>query len=370
MGRRRPAAGQFGKVPALIIDRYITREIMDPFFRVITVLLVIFTGYVGAVFLAKAGEGALPASVVFYLIGLRIVIGLEVLIPTAFYLGVVIGLGRLYSDSEMTVLFAAGVSERRVMTPVLKLGVVIAVLVACLSLFAHPWAYRTSYNLEAEALASFDLKTLEPRQFHNLRVAEQVIYAEGVDPQSGELTNTFFQSEENGRVRVIQAAQARMEQNEAGTSPRLIFSAGRAFVLEPTGTGDTSIRFGRLEMPMAGYQSEAVGYKRKAASSAYLMMSYRDEDLAEFQWRVITPLSTLLLGLLAVPFARAGPRQGRYGRLAMAILFYAVYFNLIALAKTWVEEHWVDPYLPGVWWVLLVPLPLLIYYRLHPHRYR
>lgn len=354
----------------MIIDRYITREILDPFFRVITVLLVIFTGYVGALFLAKAGQGALPASVVFYLIGLKIVIGLEVLVPTAFYLGVVIGLGRLYSDSEMTVLFAAGVSEGRVMVPVFKLALLVAAVVAALSLYAHPWAYRTSYDLEAKALASFDLTSLEAGQFYNLRLNDQVIYAEGVDQQTGDLSKAFFQSGENGRVRIIQAAQARMEQGEPGSTPRLIFSTGRGFLFEPTGTGDTSIRFGSLEMPMAGYQSEEVGYKRKAASSAYLMSSERDEDLAEFQWRVITPLSTVLLGLLAVPFARAGPRQGRYGRLALAILFYAVYFNLIALAKTWVEEHWVDAYLPGVWWVLVIPLPLLLYYRLRSHRYK
>jgi len=146
----------------MIIDRYVTREILAPFFRVITVLLVIFTGYVGALFLGQAGEGALPASVVFPLIGLKMVIGMEVLLPTAFYLGVVIGLGRLYSDSEMTVLLASGVSETRVMRPVLKLGLWVAVVVAGLSLYANPWAYRTGYELEAKALASFDLMQSSP----------------------------------------------------------------------------------------------------------------------------------------------------------------------------------------------------------------
>jgi len=100
------------------------------------------------------------------------------------------------------------------------------------------------------------------------------------------------------------------------------------------------------------------------------MKSDRDEDLAEFEWRLVTPIATILLGLLAVPFARAGPRQGRYVRLAMAILFYAVFFNLIALAKTWVEEHWVNAYIPGLWWVLIVPILFLLYYQFKPHRYK
>lgn len=354
----------------MIIDRYISREVLDPFFRVITVLLVIFTGYVGAVFLAKAGDGSIPASIVFYLIGLKLVIGLEVLIPTAFYLGVVIGLGRLYSDSEMTVLFVAGVSEGRIMLPVLKLGLLVAVIVAGLSLYAHPWAYRTSYDLEAKALASFDFESLQPGRFFNLREADQVIYADDIDHASGELQGAFFQSGENGHTRIIRADHAVFEQGELGKPPRFVFSQGRALLLDPIGTADTSVSFESLEMPIAGYETEVVGYKRKAAASAYLMRSHRDEDLAEFQWRVITPISTVLLGLLAVPFARAGPRQGRYGRLALAILFYAVFFNLIALAKTWVEEHWVDALFPGVWWVLLLPAVLLIFYHYRPHRYK
>ena len=354
----------------MIIDRYITREVIDPFFRVITVLLVIFTGYVGALFLAKAGDGSIPASIVFYLIGLKMVIGLEILIPTAFYLGVVIGLGRLYSDSEMTVLFAAGVSEGRMMVPVLKLGLVVAVVVAMLSLFAHPWAYRTSYELEAKALASFDFESLEPGRFHHLRAADQIIYAEGIDHATGEMQGAFFQSGEEGGTRVIRAERAVFEQGEPGRPPRFVFSNGRGFLFDPIGTGDTRISFERMEMLLAGYQTEAIGYKRKAASNSYLMHSERDEDLAEYQWRVITPISTILLGLLAVPFARASPRQGRYGRLALAILFYAVFFNLIALAKTWVEEHWVDAWFPGVWWVLLLPLVFLIYYHYRPHRYK
>jgi len=354
----------------VIIDRYVTQEILDPFFRVITVLLVIFTGYVGAIFLAQAGEGALPASVVFHLIGLKMVIGMEILLPTAFYLGVVIGLGRMYSDSEMTVLLASGVSEARIMLPVLKLGLVVAVVVAGLSLYAHPWAYKTGYELEAEALASFDFDSVKPGRFYNLRLADQVIYAEGVDHATGELRGAFFQSGEQGRTRVIQAGQARFERGDPGVPPRIVFSEGHGYMLDRTGSSDTSITFKSMVMPMSGYQTEELGYKRKAASSEYLMNSERDEDLAEFGWRLITPFSTVLLGLLAVPFARTGPRQGRYGRLAMAILFYAVFFNLVAMAKTWVEEHWVDPYLPGLWWVLLLPTLLLLFYLYKPHRYR
>ena len=354
----------------MIIDRYVSREVMGPFFRVITVLLVVFTGYVGALYLNEASKGTIPASIVFHLIGLKMVIGLEVLLPTAFYLGVVIGIGRMYSDSEMTVIQAAGISEARVMRPVLWLGLLVGSVVALLSLFAHPWAYKTTYELEAEALSSFDIGALEPGHFLNLRQEGQVLYAREVDHQSGEMEGSFFQSGGEERLRVIQSEDARFVQGGLHEPPRMEFGPGQLFSFDRYGTADTRITFSEMVMPLAGYAVEDVVYKRKAASSAYLMRSERDEDLAEFQWRLTTPIATLLLGLLGVSFARAGPRQGRYARLAMAILFYALFFNLGALAKTWVEEHWVDAYVPGMWWILAVPLLLLIYFLLKPHRYR
>src|SRR6202000_2196053 len=53
-------------------------------------------------------------------------------------------------------------------------------------------------------------------------------------------------------------------------------------------------------------------YSPVAASSMHLAFSRTAPDIAEFEWRLSTPLSTLLLGMLAVPLSRVQPRQGRY----------------------------------------------------------
>jgi lipopolysaccharide export system permease protein len=90
-------------------------------------------------------------------------------------------------------------------------------------------------------------------------------------------------------------------------------------------------------------------------------------DLAELQWRLTTPLATVLLALLGIPLGRAVPRQGRYTRFATAVLAYAAYYNLKAMAKTWVERGIVGP-VPGLWWVdvLLGVVVLLLLWRPWP----
>jgi lipopolysaccharide export system permease protein len=54
-----------------------------------------------------------------------------------------------------------------------------------------------------------------------------------------------------------------------------------------------------------------------------------------------------LLVLAAVPLSRSLPRRGRYGKIMIALLVYALYENLLVMAKTWVEQEVVST----IWWV-------------------
>ena len=92
--------------------------------------------------------------------------------------------------------------------------------------------------------------------------------------------------------------------------------------------------------------------------SSTLASSQRPSDIAELQWRLSTPLATILLALLAVPLARTSHRQARYTGAAVAVVVYAVMFSLSAMARTWVEQGTVAP-IPGIWWVYGIGAVLL-----------
>src|SRR3546814_1123615 len=68
----------------------------------------------------------------------RSVIALEVLLPIALYVAVVLGMGRLYSDSEMDSLRAAGLGEIQLLIPILRLALLLALLVGVLLTVVRP----------------------------------------------------------------------------------------------------------------------------------------------------------------------------------------------------------------------------------------
>ena len=111
----------------------------------------------------------------------------------------------------------------------------------------------------------------------------------------------------------------------------------------------------RIELPASG---EVVD-KRESTPTAVLMNSTNRKDIAELQWRIMMPVSVIVLLILAVPLSQSSPRQGRYGKLVVAVLLFVIYYNLMGVAEVWVENGVVPPII-GMWWVAALPVLLTV----------
>jgi lipopolysaccharide export system permease protein len=344
----------------VVLSRHIAAEIIKPMILGITLLVVVFTGYSLAIKLSEAAQGEIPLSIVARLIGLNSLIAMEVLLPTALYLSIIAALSRLYRDSEMTAMNCAGFSEGRVIRTVLTLTVVIAVLVGAISLFARPWAYRQTYQMEADARTEFDIRKIEPGHFIEMQDARYVLFARDVDRENGILNEIFVQTDsgrqDNSKVQVIYARQAFMPPAAPGASRSFEFRDGYSYILDTHGTRDTTLKFKQLIIPLPGIEKDN-SYRRKAESTRNLSRSEATKDIAEYQWRLSTPLATLALALLAVPLSRSAPRQSRHSSFIVAIGVYTGLFILTSVARNWVADGEI-PANPGIWWVYALPLLL------------
>jgi lipopolysaccharide export system permease protein len=343
----------------MIIDRYIMREIVKPTVAIYVALIFVFGCYMATRFLADAFVGQLSGSTVIILILLKITIALEVLLPTTLYLSVVVALGRLYKDSEMTALFACGISMGRVVRPVFYTALLIAVIVASLSLLIRPWAYNQYYRLKAKAEANFDLTRMNDATFYVTKNGQRVIYAEKVDQQQDEAERVFIRTERENNLQVIYARQANQSLDPASGKQILLFTDGYLYEFSRTGEKGRIIQFQHSAMPLEPKDNFRLKYRVKATSTGSLARSDNSEEIAEFQWRLSTPVATILLALLGVPLSRSSPRRGKYAKVTTAVVIFAVYYNLSALTKKWVERGILEA-IPGIWWLQLLLAGLLL----------
>lgn len=324
---------------------YLVKEAAKPFFLIALFLVGLFIAHSLTRFLTEANEGLLTASAVVSLTGLKALIALEVLLPIALYVGLIVALGRLHSDWEVIALRAGGVSESRILAPVLIMAALVAVLVALLSLWVRPWAYDLLYRLEAEAKASAELDELPPGQFHIHGDAERTVFLNARNGATGEVEGVFVRTRRDDALQVTSAGRGSLA-SLAGQDDQLL-TLLQAFVYRQAATGDDLIgRFNALEIRVPAIVAEPLGHKPKSASTKTLLASARNEDRAEAQWRVSTAFSTLLLALAAAPLSRTRPRRGRYARVLLAAVLYALYFNFIGIARSEVEQgDWAH-----LWW--------------------
>jgi lipopolysaccharide export system permease protein len=345
----------------VILSRHITAEIIKPMVLGIVLLVIVFTGYSFAVKLSQATGGALPLPLVVKLIGLNSLIAMEVLLPTALYLSIISTLSRLYRDSEMTAMNAAGYSETRLIRTVVVLTLFVAILVGVVSLYARPWAFRQTYQIEADAQAEFDIRKIESGQFMEMQDAQYVLFARNVDRKTGKLSEVFVQTgKETGpaaKVQVIYAREAYMTPVQLGEARTFEFRDGYSYVLDPKSSRDTTLKFKQLSIPIPGIEKDTT-YRRRAEPTRTLAQSDASKDVAEYQWRLSTPLATLALSLVAVPLSRGTPRQGRHTSFILAITVYTGLFILTSAARNWVADGKL-PTNPGIW--LVYALPLLLF---------
>ncbi|MBI2969503.1 MAG: LPS export ABC transporter permease LptF [Gammaproteobacteria bacterium] len=330
-------------------DIYIIREILKPLAAVLGLLIGLFACFSGARFLAEAVTETMGAAVMLKLVLLRTLIALEVLLPVALYVSVVIGLGRLHRDQEIIAMRAAGLGRAGVPNAVLRLAVPVGLVVGLLSLGARPWAYEASYLLDAEAHSEFNPERLQAGRFYGNEESGRVIYIQDKEGSAGPMRGTFIFRRKDASSGIILAAEARHRQPDPHRRAQLHLRDGYLFRFLHDGRADEVVRYEKLVLFLSEPEA-AVGYKRKAVSTGALLAGDSPPEIAELQWRLSRPIATILLALAAVPLSRSTPRQGKHEKMVAAALVFAVYYNLSGLAQTWVEQGVIGG-LPGVWWL-------------------
>jgi lipopolysaccharide export system permease protein len=350
----------------MIITRYLLREILGPLAIVLSVLCLLFTSFGAASFLSDAVNGLLPTDMIVQVIGLRTLIALEMLIPISLYLSVVMALGRLYVDSEMTALFALGLTPAKVLRIVLGLSLCMAVVVAGLSVVVRPWAYTRAHELASLAAASLNTKSMEAGTFYGGSNGNRTIFIERRASPAAPARGVFVQLKlRGGGTRIIYARSVELIPH-AGEGSQMHLTDAHVYDVGQNGSGtDVVLHSNDLVLHLSSPSVDPPEYSSVAASTAQLTSSDSAADIAELQWRLSTCLTTLLLGLLAVPLSRARPRQHKNAKVGIAILIYAGYYLLYESARTWVQTGVIPPF-PGLWIAPVLLAGVVIFALLEP----
>lgn len=352
----------------VILFRYLVREILTTAIAVTLTLLVIVISSRLVAYLGNAASGDLPPSLVFSVIFFRLPGFLELIVPLAFFVSVLLALGRLYVDSEMTVISACGVGPVRLLAIVLAPTLAVAALVAGLSLWLSPSSTGHAQQLLHDAGNVTGLELLSAGRFRVINQGRgRVTYVDDIDKKSGEMMGVFAAdryTENDGSSRqVLVLAERGHSQVDPETGERyLVLQHGTRYLGQPGELEFQVMDFETMGQRLETPQSSPVYRKQDTLSTSELWRSRRPDSRATLQWRFSLAILVMVSTLTAVAMSRTNNRRGRYGKLFPAFLLFMVYLVMLNAAREAIGKQQL-PAAVGMWWVhglfLLIGLGLM-----------
>jgi lipopolysaccharide export system permease protein len=294
-------------------------------------------------------------------------------LPIALLLGIVLALGRLYHDSEMTAAQSCGTGARIVLVPVIAFTLVLTALLAYISLQVAPAAASRMLDLSTEAMRAGQFAPISPGKFSTFGGGGTVVYAQSAEPD-GTLRRVFVQRSRGNMLEIALAQRATHSFSEGGDIQVITLYDGERYEGIPGERRFRIVRFAENTIPVRLPAMSAGVMKLDGVPTRTLLASTKPDMRGELHWRLALPIMAVVMGLIAVPLSRLRPRQGRYARVGYAILIFFVYIELAIAGKVWLVRG-VTPEWLGLWWVhgavvLFAALLLLVPRWLARARYR
>ena len=173
----------------MIIVRYLIRETLKSQFAVFFVLFLVFLSQKFISVLADASDGDIPASMIVSIVGLNMPAMGLLMLPLSLYVGILLTFGRLYAESEITVMNATGIGNKFLVHAALYLAVITGAIAAFNSLYLSPWSQEKVTQLLEKVTATSSIDLLKKGQFQPAPDGSAVVFVD--DIKDKKLTNVF-----------------------------------------------------------------------------------------------------------------------------------------------------------------------------------
>jgi lipopolysaccharide export system permease protein len=263
---------------------------------------------------------------------------LSMLAPVALFVGALIALNRLHTEHEIVVCFAGGMSRWRVMSPAIRLSVLVALASLLVNLWVAPWSERTAR--EELFRVRTDLAATMIREGEFTQAGERLtVYAQSLD-QNGLIRNLFIHvgDETGSGATVYTAQQGRIVKRDG--LPALLMQFGSSQEFSTDGVLNF-LSFDQYVFDLTPFLS-GDEYLHLKTSDRYLHellfpntafaweRNNKDRMLAEAHNRIASPLYNIafmglaLVGVIGGSFNRTG-----YGRRIATVAGSALFVRVV-----------------------------------------
>lgn len=354
----------------MIIFRYLAKEVFLTLISLTAILMLIFLSNQFVQYLNRAASGSIPGVIIMKLMMLELPNLMGLLLPLGFYMALLLAYGRLYAESEMTILRACGYGPKQLLKHSFIMAGFVAVFVAVVMIWVSPLiAIERAKLLRSSGIQTL-IQTIMPGRFHAINSGQQVFYVQSMSRDHSKAEQVFLakNSTKGEKVQwdVLWADKAYAETDPKTSEEYIVLQDGKEYQGVP-GRADYQVAEfaeykARLPHPTVRGLSEDL--RTANIASLWPLNNPDPQKAAELQWRLSIPLMVFTLTFVAVPLSRVNSRSGKFAKLLPAVIIYILYANFMFVARNATASGKIPLWI-GMWWIHLfvVILGLLLIWR-------
>jgi lipopolysaccharide export system permease protein len=305
----------------------------------------------------------LPAWQIGRLIGLLLPAFLEVTVPMAMLLAILVAFGRLSSDSEMIALRSAGLSLYQLLPSVATFVAAVMVVTACLGMWVRPWSNRALRETLVSLARTNAVAGIRPGTFND-DFPGIVLYAEGVDTASARLTHVLVSDHRDAdQQNTVFATTGDMVPDPARHTLTLHLRHGAIHSVDLDGRSSYQTRFESydvtvdLDDTLGAPSTDAdddhpedltIDVLRAHIAAAEARGAPAIADRIEMQRKFAIPFACVVFALVALPLSLQPGRSVRARGLAASLAVIFTYYVLLSTGQALAEQGRLTP-VTGLW---------------------
>jgi lipopolysaccharide export system permease protein len=288
---------------------------------------------------------------------------LEMTVPMAFLLAILLGLGRMANDQELLAMKASGVSPLQILLPIAALSLFVSILTLFTTLYARP-AANAALKKELYSIAKTRVGTALKEKVFNDDFPKILIYVEEIIPP-GNTAQGILIIDKRDRIRedIILGKVARITTDESTNTLALRLFDGSIYEREKNRVGFSQTRFNiydfklDLDELVAPVREKEAGPKELSVTELLKSIEEKQRRVGrsipermELHQRISFGFIPLVFGVLGVALALL-PRSSRANRswgFMLCLFWLLAYYFLLSVGKALGDKGLLPP-IPALW---------------------
>lgn len=340
-----------------IIDRYIIGRMLMPLIATVSVALIalLLERMVRLLDLVVNKGG--PLSLIVRMLVNLIPHYLGIALPAAFFIGVLIAISRMSSDSELDAIHSCGVPLHRLIAPIMVFATVLVVCGAIIVGYLQPYtryAYRALVYLVTET--AWD-SALEQGAFFT-GFGNTTIMVDDISEGGRLLTGIFVHQEKEGGGSITTTARSgHVVRAAADFTLVLDLEHGVRIDSSGPGRGSTALTFEHFQLPLdaainpSPFRDRGDSSRELTLSEIWYALAHpppnidRQDLIAELHGRLVRIVTYLFLPLLAFPLGSSTRRTRRGTGLAAGLVLVVIYHYLLQFGENLTDKLGLSPWI-------------------------